>query len=53
MAYNETQCVIKTLDDVEKYNGNFSKTVDLMLPTSSAYKYILVTEQSIDTIQMK
>jgi len=53
VAYNETQCVIKTLDDVEKYNGNFSKTVDLMLPTSSAYKYILVTEQSIDTIQMK
>lgn len=53
VAYNETQCVIKTFEGVEKYNGNFSKTVDLMLPTDSAYKYILVTEQSIDTIQMK
>lgn len=53
VVYNETQCVIKTFDGVEKYNGNFSKTVDLMLPAGAAYKYVLVTEQSIDTIQMK
>lgn len=52
-AYNETQCVIITLDGVEKFNGNFDKAIRLMLPTASAYKYVLVTENSIDTIQLK
>lgn len=53
VVYNETECVIQTFEGAEKYNGNFTKTVDLMLPTNSAYKYILVTEQSMDTIQLK
>ncbi len=53
VVYNETECLVMTFAGVEKYNGNFSKTVDLMLPTNSAYKYMVVTEQSIDTIQLK
>lgn len=52
-AYNETDCVVMTLSGVEKYNGHFSKTVNLMVPTNSAYKYVLVTDNSIDTIQLK
>lgn len=52
-VYNETECYIMTLDGVEKYNGQFTKTVDLMLPTGAAYKYILVTNNSMDTIQLK
>lgn len=52
VVYNETECLIMTFAGVEKYNGNFSKTVNLMLPTRSAYKYLLVTENSIDTIQL-
>ncbi len=51
--YNETECLIMTLSGVEKYNGHFSKTVDLMVPTSSAYRYLLITENSIDTIQLR
>lgn len=53
VIYNETQCVIMTYDGVEKYNGYFSKTVNVMIPTGSAYKYLLVTDSSIDTIQLK
>lgn len=52
-VYNETECVIMTFDNVEKYNGYFSKAVNLMLPTNTAYKYLLVTDNSIDTIQLK
>lgn len=52
-VYNETECIITTLEGVEKYNGYFSKSVNLMLPTGTAYKYILVTDNSIDTIQLK
>jgi hypothetical protein len=51
--YNETECVIMTYDNVEKFNGTFSKSVNVMIPTSTAYKYILVTDSTIDTIQMK
>ena len=52
-AYNETECVIMTLGGVEKYNGTFDKAVKLMIPAGGAYKYALVTENSIDTIQLK
>lgn len=53
VVYNETQCVVMTLEGMEKYNGYFSKSVNLMLPTGDAYKYLLITDNSIDTIQLK
>lgn len=53
IVYNETECMITTLDGTVKYNGNFSKAVNLMLPTGGAYKYVLVTDNTIDTIQLK
>ncbi len=53
VAYNETECVIQTLGGMEKFNGVFSKPVRLMLPGSSAYRYILVTDGTIDTVQLK
>lgn len=52
-VYNETECMIMTFSGVEKYSGHFSKTVDLMMPVGSAYKYLLVTDNSIDTIQLR
>lgn len=51
--YNETECIIMTYDNVVKYNGSFSKAVNVMIPTGTAYKYLLITNDSIDTIQMK
>lgn len=53
VVYNETECVIITMDGIEKFNGNFTKTVRLMLPTNNAYRYVIVTDNSIDTIQLK
>lgn len=53
VIYNETECQIITLDGVEKYHGKFSKAVRLMLPIGNAYRYQLVTDGSIDTIQLK
>ncbi len=52
-VYNETDCLIMTYGGVEKYNAQFSQTVNLMIPTGSAYRYLLVTDSSIDTIQLK
>ena len=53
VIYNETECIIMTMDGIEKFNGNFTKTVRLMLPTNNAYRYVLVSDNSIDTIQLK
>lgn len=53
VAYNETECVITTMDGVEKFNGEFTKPIRLMLPVGNSYKFLLVTDSSIDTIQMK
>jgi len=53
VVYNERECQIITLDGVEKFHGNFLKNVRLMLPAGNTYKYMLVTDDSIDTIQLK
>lgn len=53
VIYNESQCQIMTLGGNEKFNGSFSKAVGLMLSTKSAYNYLLVTDGSIDKIQLK
>lgn len=53
VAYNETECVIITMDGSEKFNGEFDRPVRLMLPVGNSYKFLLVTDSSIDTIQMK
>ncbi len=53
VIYNETECVITTMNKIEKFNGSFSKPVRLMLAGNSAYRYLLVTDTSIDTIQLK
>ncbi len=53
VVYNEKECVIMTFDKIEKFHGTFAKTVRLMLPASGTYRYTLVTEDSIDTIQLK
>nr|WP_321152808.1 DUF5711 family protein [uncultured Acetatifactor sp.] len=53
VIYNETECQILTVDGREKFHGNFSKAVRLMVPVGNTYKYMLMTDDSIDTIQLK
>ncbi len=53
VIYNSNECLIMTYSGVEKFNGYFSKTADLLFPANGAYRYVMVTESSIDTIQLK
>ena len=53
VIYNEAECQIMTMGGTEKFRGSFSKTVRLMAPVGNTYKYMLVTDDSIDTIQLK
>lgn len=53
VVYNETECLIVTMDGIEKFHGTFQKAARLMAPMGNTYKYLLVTDQSIETIQLK
>lgn len=53
VVHNETECVVMKLDGIEKYKGSFDKTVRGMIPYGTGYKYAIVTNDSIDTIQLK
>jgi len=52
IIYGGTQCVIYNVRGAQKYMGSFDKVVNLLIPTSSAYRYLLVTGDSMDVIEL-
>lgn len=53
IIYNDLDCRICNMKGVDKFTGSFDKTTTLMIPTASVYKYVTVTSDSIDTIELK
>ena len=53
IIYNEMDCLICNVKGIDKFDGEFEKATSLVVPTSSAYKYITVTGSSIDVIELK
>lgn len=53
IIYNESECQIYNMGGAQKYEGRFEKAVYTLIPTSSSYKYVVVTADSIDTIELK
>ncbi len=53
IIYGDTECQISNVNGVNKFLGSFEKSTALLIPTSSVYKYVAVTSDSIDTIELK
>lgn len=53
VVYNESDCLITTLKGTVKYSGKFDRSVRLMIPVGTTYKYVLVTDESLDTVQLR
>lgn len=53
VLYGKDECLIYSMDGIQKYAGSYEKMINLMIPTSSAYKYTVVTQDSIDVMQLK
>ena len=53
IIYNETECCIYSSSGAEKYRGRFEKSALVLIPQSSAYRYMLVTPDSVDTIELQ
>ncbi len=53
VAYNEQECLIRTFGGVDKFQGEFVKAAKVMIPLGNSYRYVILTNDSIDTIQLK
>ena len=53
IIYNESECHIYNGSGVEKYGGRFDQTVLVMIPQNTKYRYMIVTPDSIDTIELQ
>ena len=53
IIYNDLECQICNIKGVDKFTGSFEKSTSLVIPTSSVYKFITVTSDSIETIELK
>lgn len=51
--YGETECCIYSLSGVEKYNGTMNTNISLLIPGDSVSKFVLVSQESIDTVELK
>lgn len=53
IIYNEEECMVETMNNVVKFDGSFKKAVSLLIPDKGRYHYLLVSADSLDTIQLK
>ena len=53
VIYNASSALIYTKSGMIKYQGEFKKPVSLMIPSSSSTKYVIVTDEDIETIVLK
>ena len=52
IIYNETQCLLANRNGVERFNGDFERPCLLFAPLSGN-RYLAVSQDSIDTLEMK
>lgn len=53
IIYNSTECSIYNMRGVEKFQGSFDKSVLVMIPTDHLAKYILISGNRAEEIQLK
>ncbi len=53
IAYSEQECLVHTIAGMDNYSGKFDKQVLTLIPTETTYKYVIVTSDSIETIELQ
>lgn len=53
IIYNESECRIYNSNGTEKYSGRFEKSALVLIPQNNAYRYMIVTSDSIDTVELQ
>ena len=52
VIYNESSCIIYTYKGKIKFDDAFRGGVRLIIPTENAYRYVLSTNASIETVRL-
>ncbi len=52
MIYNENECIMYSMSGRQKYKGNFAKNVSSLVPADKNKRFIMVTTDSIDLIEL-
>ena len=53
IVYKDQECVVHTIGGMDNFNGNFNKQALILIPANASYEYVMVTPDSIDTIELK
>lgn len=53
IIYNDQECKICNMKGVDKFSGSFGTDTALIIPTASVYKYVTVTTDSVDNVELK
>lgn len=53
IIYNESECRIYNSNGAEKYSGRFEKSALVLIPQNNAYRCMIVTPDSIDTVELQ
>ena len=53
IIYSDQECSICNMKGVDKFTGSFGGDTALIIPTASVYKYVTVTMDSIDNVELK
>ena len=52
VIYNDSECRIISYDGKSKFEGNFSTSVNVMVPTDRAYRYLITDDTAMRIIQL-
>ncbi len=53
IIYNESDCRIYNSRGMQKFAGKFNKTALMLIPQSAAFRYMVVTPESVDMVELK
>jgi len=53
VIYNDAEMLVCNMKGVEKFSGSFKESVFTLIPTQKVSRYVLVTQNSLETIELK
>lgn len=53
VIYNDAELLVCNMKGAEKFSGSFKESVYALIPTKNVARYVLVTQDSLETIELK
>ena len=53
IIYNTENCLVHKIDGIDKYEGEFARSILAMMPTNATNRFIIVTNDAVETIELQ